>query len=188
MNRAVFFVLLLFATAALLMWWTGGNEPQPSQAASSGQRQPDGIAEDLQVRQFDEQGQISLVVNAKSMRYFANAQETQLLQPRFELYDAQQQSPWAITADSATVTGQRLVDLKNNVIIRSLDDDARIRSVHTGNLALDLLNKTMSTDQPVTLQGPGFITTGVGLEASLEGQKMHLKSQVNTVYEQTNHP
>ncbi|EKE71486.1 LPS export ABC transporter periplasmic protein LptC [Gallaecimonas xiamenensis] len=184
MNRALLFILVLFAITLGLVYWTGNDEDAAQQGQAQLVDQPDGIAEDLQVRQFDDKGQLSMQVNADSMTHFSLRQETWLTAPRFELYDQEQHKPWQIRADQAKVTGQRLVDLKNGVIIQSLTDDAPVRRVDTDNLQLDLVQKTMDTDAPVTIIGPGYVTSGVGLEAELEGQQVRLKSQVSTEYEQ----
>ncbi|WP_417358122.1 LPS export ABC transporter periplasmic protein LptC [Gallaecimonas pentaromativorans] len=184
MSRAFVFILLLFAATLALVFWPDGKVEQTTDNQALRADQPDGIAEDLQVRQFNEKGQLSMQVNAQSMAHYGLRQETWLTEPKFELYDQDKRSPWRITADKAKVTAQRLVDLQNNVIIQSLIKDAPITRVDTDNLELDLDSKTMNTDAPVVIVGPGYTTKGVGLDAMLDGQQVRLKSQVSTEYEQ----
>ncbi|WKE66051.1 LPS export ABC transporter periplasmic protein LptC [Gallaecimonas kandeliae] len=184
MNRALLFILLLFTATLALVYWPSKNQDQAQADPALLAQQPDGIAEDLQVRQFDDNGQLSMQVNADSMTHFSSKQETLLTSPRFELYDKEQHKPWQIRAERAIVSQQRLVDLRNDVIIQSLTEDAPVRRVDTDNLRLDLASKTMDTEAPVTIIGPGYITRGIGLEAKLEGQQVRIKSQVSTEYEQ----
>ncbi|WP_115720025.1 LPS export ABC transporter periplasmic protein LptC [Gallaecimonas mangrovi] len=184
MSRAVIFVLLLFAAASALMLWPSAKDDQDAAQQALLVEQPDGIADNLQVRQFDENGKLSMQVNAKSMTHYNLRQETWLVAPRFITYNNEQHSPWRITAEKAKVTGQRLVDLQNNVIIQSLIDDGPIKQINTDALELNLVKKTMNTDDPVVIVGPGYTTKGVGLNAKLDEQQVRLKSQVSTEYEQ----
>ncbi|WP_341502886.1 LPS export ABC transporter periplasmic protein LptC [Gallaecimonas sp. GXIMD4217] len=183
MSRATFFIILLFGAALLLAFWPGKDKDGGRAVPTVEDLQPDGIAQDLVVSQYDDQGRLANRVKATTMVHYGQLEETFLEEPEYELFDEGATSPWRIQARKGKVSQNRLVTLEDDVIISSQDPNQQIQRIETGLLQMDLDAKTLSSDDWVTISGPRFVMRGKGMTAELNGQKVRLLDQVTATYE-----
>jgi len=69
----------------------------------------------------------------------------------------------------------RVLDLKGNIIVTSLDDGYVLR---TDALEYSFRTKIASTESPVEIEGEGAWLSGVGMEASVEEKTVNIKKDV----------
>ncbi|CCQ10384.1 Uncharacterized protein YrbK clustered with lipopolysaccharide transporters [Pseudoalteromonas luteoviolacea B = ATCC 29581] len=181
MNQAR--VLLLIAFLAILSWlWT----PILTQTQDTWKEdadtlaRPDYIATDLKQSMFNEQGQLTHTVNAVKVEMFQELGFSHFQAPIFTLYNQEQN--WQLTANEATLYENNTLILEGHVVATNMDDTSMISHINAEHIRVDIQNKTMLSEQPVTILGPNLTIKGQGLLADLNTDSIELNNHTRTIY------
>ena len=140
-----------------------------------------------ETRKFDEQGQLTFVLNTNRGQYFKNQNKFVMDEPRMKANgNTSAQPPWRLSANTGVIFshGERIV-LRGKV--------HAWQQAPTGNTDLNtsLLtyypdSNVAETKRKVTMTSPGTRITGVGMKADLEQQLFQLLAKVKSKHHATN--
>jgi len=182
MNRAVVLICLFFASSILLFWNPFWSVTTPPKVQQTDDNLPDFTANKMTLRQYDEQGFLSSLVNAQQMAHY-NSRNTVFTKPSYILYPKQGRPRWRIEADIGIFDQEQRVQLKNNVIISAIDPEEKIQTIRTSYLELDLTTMIVTSDRDIKIAGKKFHITGQGLNANFRQQQFELIKDIQAVYE-----
>ena len=181
MSRATLLIGLFFISCVLLFmnpfWSINGVKVKPQSF------QPDFVANDMTLRQYNEEGYLSSQLHAQHMAFYDKTNITQFTKPSYILYPKQGSPKWKISADIVLVEQSDRVVLTNNVIISALDPTQNIKSITTSRRELNLGTMMISSEQKIKITGEQYDITGVGLKANLNQQHIELIKDIQAVYE-----
>lgn len=173
---------LLFAAAVTgwLVWLL--REPAPA-AALTGPPRSDYFLTDFSMVALDTQGRESFAASGPRLARHPHAGTLEVSSPEFTLPDPEG-GRWQATAEAAWVSadGAELRLLRDVRVAAPVGVDGPSSLISE---RLDLFPRTrkLSTANPVTASGPGFILRGVGLDADLDSRRFQLLDQVSARYE-----
>ena len=170
----------LLAAAGASGWLLYGTDFDAPVAAGSAADAPDAWMENFVTVEMDGAGRPQRRIEARRMTYHADA-TVELSDPYYVLYRAEGE-PWnvrsergRVSADGATVRLLGKVD-----IWRDAGSGGRALDVRTGHLTMRPDSEYGETAQPVTILMPASTTTGVGMHAHLDEDRIEILSQVRT--------
>lgn len=135
---------------------------------------------------YDLEGKPQYFAESQKIKRFETTERTEFLKPLLNLFDKETAlKQWKVTADFAEVTKEKMLNLRGNVRIESLDPTSRLQKIETDTLSVDLNTQDISTQSVVKSQGLGFTTTGTGLTGNLKKQIATLTKDVKTYIEPT---
>ncbi len=137
---------------------------------------------DFSAMLLDDEGQISLRIDAPILRNNASSQVGTIENPRIRI----QQDPeeWYITADSAVVTADREhVSLVGTVdLLRENRLTRENLEIHTRDVLLNVSPRTASTESAVTIVQDGDRLDAVGMKLDMKTDSYELLDQVRAQY------
>ena len=169
--------------------------------ASNHKQQPVSILDNVEIRQFDSQGQLRqhLTANRTEMITETNDQnkdshastqqgftatkdsknnKLRLIQPHMIIHE-KNNKPLTITANEGLIGHRdKKTQFTGNVEINDIDRQAKI---FTQSLTIDSNANILSTDQAISIESPTTTTTASGLEADLNKDQWQLLSGVKSV-------
>lgn len=183
MSRLYSVVLILFicslAIYGTLEWRASLDEEKMT---PSSELTPDFIAEALKSDFYNEHGALSYKMEASRMEHFSSLEITNFELPFYTVYPKEDNAPWKVSAEDATLYNNNRVVLKNRVILRSTESDSLIQEIHCKYLELDLNTNIISSDQTILVQGKNFTMYGSGLVIDLNTKQMALTEHVQTIF------
>jgi lipopolysaccharide export system protein LptC len=145
---------------------------------------------DVQVRQFDEAGNIRYQMNAPVVRSFQvkeapGAEDYSLFTtPTFILSNNSQKPNWHVSAQEGRLdNGNEWFTLKNDVLARQTSEKQGETTFSTSELRLNTQRQFAETDKAVTMRAAKSEITAVGLRAEMQREYIELLSQVKGTYE-----
>ena len=169
--------------------------------ASNHKQQPVSILDNVEIRQFDSQGQLRqhLTANRAEMITETNDQnkdshastqqeftatkdsknnKLRLIQPHMIIHE-KNNKPLTINANEGLIGHRdKKTQFTGNVEINDIDRQAK---VFTQSLTIDSNANILSTDQAISIESPTTTTTASGLEADLNKDQWQLLSGVKSV-------
>lgn len=184
MNRITLSIGILFILVLLtnLPQWLTEEQIIPVTETESAW-QPNYQASEMLSTLFDDNGNISHQVYASKMEHFELLGFTLFKQPQYTIFVATQQTPWQVSAGEGTLYDTNRIQLENSVEIRNQDDKGFARTIRTDFIEIDLLEKTMQSDQQVQIFGQDYVINSNGFTANLTTQQYELLNHVQTVYQ-----
>ncbi|WP_440876214.1 LPS export ABC transporter periplasmic protein LptC [Thalassotalea sp. PLHSN55] len=183
LNSLAFSIFLIaVSTYAVLEWME--NKDKTAEVIST-DLVPEFIAENLQSDIFNEDGQLSYVIDAQRMEHFSDLSLTNFELPRYTLYPKNNSLPWKMSANEATLYDNNRVILKNRVRLYATDKNSLIQEINGKYLELDLNTNIISSEQTILIKGKGFTMYGSGLIVDLNTTQMTLTEHVQTIYKKT---
>ncbi|EGN74876.1 hypothetical protein A28LD_1893 [Idiomarina sp. A28L] len=190
MNRRSIFIILLVAFVATIILWGAFDDEE---AIESGQRSekliPDFTATGLETRVFESDGRLAQQIRAEHMAHFSALNLTELEKAVYITYldesavdSSETGSVWEVSADKGRYYEGERLELESNVLIINRSNTGYIDEIKTDFISIDLQNRIMHTDSPVTIQGPQFTINGNGMRVDLEVQQLELIDHVETIY------
>ena len=182
--RAIFrpwaVLAVLLAAAGVSGWILYGidfDAPAPARGASDA---PDAWMESFVTVEMDGAGRPQRRIEARRMTYHADA-TIELSDPYYVLYRAEGE-PWNVRSERGRVSADgTTVRLLGRVDIwRDDGSGGRALDVRTGHLTMLPDSEYGETMQPVTILMPSSTTTGIGMHAYLDEDRIELLSQVRT--------
>ncbi|MCT8636691.1 LPS export ABC transporter periplasmic protein LptC [Glaesserella parasuis] len=141
------------------------------------------IGQKISTSAYDLNGKPQYFAQAEVKRY-ENTQRTEFLKPLLNLFDAESAlKQWQVEADYADVTKDKILNLRGNVKINSLDPTSRLQKIEAEVLSIDLNTQDIFSDSTVKSTGIGFTSTGIGLKGNLRKQTATLTKDVKTYIE-----
>lgn len=137
------------------------------------------IGNRIRTEVYNLQGLPQYLATAVEIKHFENTEITEFYQPLLELFNEERSfRQWKVVADYAELSKEKILDLKGNVIIESLDPTSKLQRIETDQLSLDLHTQDIATQSQVTSYGQGFHSTGIGLTGNLKRQVAELVQDV----------
>ena len=183
MSRVGLLICLFFVSGLLLFWNPFWSFNQPKNNTAEQELQPDFVALDMTLRQFNQLGFLASEVHAKQMLHFDSANITEFTKPSYIIYPNGGAAKWKISADIGVFNQRDHVVLKNNVIISSIASTAVVKTITTSRVEIDLTTMMVTSKQPIKVIGEKFHITGVGLKADLNQQQIELIKDIQAVYD-----
>lgn len=147
---------------------------------------PEYTGEKMSTSVFDEKGKPQYFAQAQEIKRYENTDRTEFFKPLLNLFDkVSALKQWQVNADYAEITKEKMLHLKGNVKIQSLEPTSRLQTIETDQLSVDLNSQDVMSDSVVKTVGLGFTTTGRGLAGNLKEQVATLKNEVKTYIEPT---
>lgn len=183
MNRITISIGILFVLI-LAVYVPGWFDTTPEQKTVSDEEswQPNYQARNLRSTLYNDEGKISHQVFATKMEHYQLLGFTLFSQPQYTIFVADQDNPWQVFAKEGTLYEDNRIQLETDVEIRSLDEQGFVQTIKTQFLEVNLVDKTMMSDQPVEINGKDFVVNSNGFTANLITQKYELIDHVQTQY------
>lgn len=181
-------IILLLIVAVLAGWYFSQQESKNSNLADLVKREdsPEYMGQKMETTVFDIKGKPQYFAQANEIKRYESTERTEFFKPLLNLFDAETAlKQWKVTSDYAEVTKDKILNLKGNVKIQSLDQTSRLTSIETEQLSVNLTTQDIFTDSVVKSTGMGFTTTGTGLTGNLKKQVATLTKDVKTYIEPT---
>ena len=179
------FLQLLLALAlglAASYYWEpkAGKAPDPETTARQ-QSLPKNYLENTRTWSYDEQGQLSEILEAASAEHFPQRNESLLEQPRYYSHHGDDRTWSAQATRGRYVHNEELLILRDGV---DLTNDQTGGKLTSESITLNLVNKTAGSLVPVLItQGP-HQTRADGMLAHLDLEQIRLFKNVESTYVQ----
>ncbi|MCC5826123.1 LPS export ABC transporter periplasmic protein LptC [Alkalimonas sp.] len=174
-------LLLLLALLAVAWYWYDRSD-EASAPLTERELIPDFVAEQLTRIVYDEQGQLSELMQASRMEHYDLLGFTQLEQPVFTLLDRTHNLSWQASSNTAVLYPDDKLILDGAVLLQNLASGDLIDRVQTSYLEMLLASEQFVTDEDVQIFGDGFTIFGRGLRASIVQQTIEIEHHLRTDY------
>ncbi|KAE9537172.1 LPS export ABC transporter periplasmic protein LptC [Ursidibacter arcticus] len=181
-------LILLLIVAILGGWYFSQQESNNADLAQLVKREgsPEYVGNKMETTVYDLNGKPQYFAEAQEIKRYESTERTEFFKPLLDLFDVETAlKQWKVTADYAEITKERILNLKGNVKIESLDATSRLTYIETDTLSVNLSTHDISTESVVKSKGMGFTTTGTGLVGNLKKQVATLTKDVKTYIEPT---
>lgn len=184
MNRVSASIGFLFVLVILTNIPTWFEEEQISVDASDETTGlPNYQASNMRSTIFNDQGEVNHRVFAEHMEHYEDFDLTLFEDPQYTVYTADKSSPWDVSARKGVLYGENRIHLNTDVEIESLTAADFVQRINTHFVEIDLVAKTLKSDQPVTVTGKNFVIDSKGFNADLTTKEFELVNQVQAIYE-----
>lgn len=185
-------LVLIALTIIFLLFWD--TPPQsflkPKVQPQAAVKYPSNILQNTANREYDDDGQLKSIFEAKESRYFqvntkrrSHKDYAELTEPKLTLLSANA-PPWFITADQGkTKENGEIIHLWGNVHIWQKDTLGQISELTTPYLVVKPEQQYAETDKPVMIISAGSKTNAVGMKAFLQQDTIKLLSNVRGIHE-----
>ena len=135
---------------------------------------------------FDETGKIEYKLLANKTTGFSEKDISVFEQPKLTVYISNKENKaptiWEVSSDEGILYQQNKLILSKNVWVKNLSLDQLIQTMTTEKITILLDKKEISSDQPITWQGPQMQQQGIGMWASLVTEELIVKDKIKAVY------
>lgn len=183
MSRLTVSILFLFLLILLLNlpMWMEADKVQQTEEDQLGW-QANYQANEMLSTLYNKQGMVSHKVFATKMEYFEELGFTVFEHPRYTIFTERTESPWQVNALEGTLYEDNRIQLENNVLIKTLNDEGFVQQIETSFIEINLIDKTMTSDEPVIITGQDYVIHSNGFVANLLTRKFELIDHVQTVF------
>ncbi|WP_373820356.1 LPS export ABC transporter periplasmic protein LptC [Glaesserella sp.] len=180
-------VILLVIVAVLGGWYYSQQTTETAELQLiKKEGDPEYVGQRMTTMVYDLAGKPQYFAEAQEIKRYENTERTEFLKPLLDLFDKDSAiRQWKVSADYANVTKDKILTLKGNVKIKSLDPNSRLQEIETNSLSIDLNTQDIFSESVVKSVGMGFTTTGTGLTGNLKKQVATLTKDVKTHLEPT---
>ncbi len=175
---------IAFAALAFLLWHS--DDPATVNTAAielRGSAEPDTFVNDGTYRSFDELGQLEVIISSPRIEQFDDRPDATMVAPDATLLDQETGTQWHVTADHGLFhQTNEILDLNDNVrVTRPVAGGKAV--LLTEYLRVDNPARKVVTDHPVTIESPGTVTQGTGMEGWIDERIVELETNVKGIYE-----
>jgi lipopolysaccharide export system protein LptC len=182
MNRIKWSIALIFS-AVLILYLPILFEDEEQKVVDNSDLEliPNYQAVNLNSKLYDKEGRLSHQVVADKMEHYEALGFAVFHNPVYTLYldDGQ---PWKVTAGEGTLYTNNRIQLENNVKIVNLRAQEYIKQITTEYIEINLQDKTLSSDQKVTISGVNYEVNSIGIFGNLTTQQYEFKNHVQTEF------
>jgi lipopolysaccharide export system protein LptC len=182
-------VVGILVIAFVTMKYSGTHDAVTSEQAAA-KIFPHTYLLNVQVRQFDEGGNIRYQMNAPVVRSFqvkdtpSNEDYSLFTSPVFMLSNDPQKPSWYVSAQEGRLdNSDEWFTLKNDVLARQISEKQGETTFNTSELRLNTKQQFAETDKAVTMRAAKSEITAIGLRAEMQRERIELLSHVKGIYE-----
>lgn len=132
---------------------------------------------------YGDDGVRSYIIRSNNLDHYSKSGETIFNGPTLMIYREGSVVEWQVTATKAVLDKSHTLTLYDKVLMQNLLPGASFDTMATDKLIIDLTNRDFTADQPVTLVGPQFETTGGAMQGNLKQHTATLTNKVQGRYE-----
>ena len=185
MNRVYLSIGLLFCILTFVYINFLSHESTPTVTDDTPEAwDPNYRARNMKSTLYAENGTINHEVFAASMEHYDILGFTLFQEPQYTIYADETEAPWKIIAKEGTLYGGERIELEQNVLIQSLNPTDFVQTIEASFIEIDLITKTMVSDEAVVIRGQNYVINSNGFTANLVTRKLELKDHVETIYQQ----
>lgn len=181
MNGQNVIIVTLLLGATLTWGWLNLHTDEDKQQ-NHAQQTPDFTASDLYTVSYNKLGLVQYRIYADNMKYYEQDQTSTFRAPRILIYPGPNKPIWQVVSRTATAYRQNKVTFHQDVVVKNLNNDGYIQDLLTPLLHVNLTQQTMRTDQQVTMSGPLYDQTGIGMHGSMATEEVTLLKDISAVY------
>ena len=138
---------------------------------------------DFSSYRYNELGKLQEIVNAEIALDIPKSKEIQLMNPHIYTHDGNKNT-WIASADLGVMRkDSSLVTLKKNVQVINKNTQSK---VETSEVNFDLIERIAETNKEVVMSHNDGYTVAGGMKADLTTSTLELRTQVKTIYSNTN--
>jgi len=179
-----------FIVACLLIWLLNDSfqdKEKPSLNVTEvvgTELKPDYYAENLQLREFNEQGELQSSIKTNLLSHYAEYQQANLESPEITMYSVDGDI-WRMNSKSGTIQDDtRNLSLLNNVILKVSDSDEQQKMLlQTMELHFDVSEQSLWTDSSISAESGNSDFAATGLHMALKTEQLQLKEKVKIHYD-----
>ena len=183
MNRVSLSITFLFFLILLLnlpIWKEEEKTTELSQDPTNWE--PNYMANQMLSTLYNDKGMVTHKVFAIKMEHFDELGFTLFEKPKYTIYTERTEQPWQVVAQEGTLYEDNRIQLEKDVQIISMGDTEFVQEIKTSFIEINLDDKTMTSDQPVTITGPDYVIHSNGFVANMLTRKFELLDHVQTVF------
>lgn len=175
--------LFLGAIAIVLVGWLVATSEQVAPTLGTVKGDPSFWGNNMLTVVYDPEGKLHYKLVSTKVKYYAETGDTDFTQPLMTLYSQTGIPIWMVRADSAVLTKDRMLYLKNNVEVNSLTPESQLERLETAQATINLKTQDITSDTEVKLYGTNFTSTGLKMVGNLRNRTAALQEQVKSYYE-----
>lgn len=184
--KNLFKLAILLAVVALFAhFWTTPPERlmEARQQADPKAPEADSFMSQSTTRRFDEQGELTYLLNAERTDFFMDANRYQLQQPEMEMITDDRSRHRARSNQGTVLNGGEEIRLEGDVLIWQHEPSVRAYEMRTSLLHVYPDTHFAETDRPVELLSDQGTTDGIGLRAYLNEQRFEILNDVKSIHQ-----
>ncbi len=133
--------------------------------------------------QFLPDGKLQYEMTSDKVEHLKASEVTLLTNPDLNMFRGTE-FPWHVQSEHGEVNPDGTqVELIDSVRITRFDEKNRRTLITTTRMTVFPQQQYAQTDQPVSIDGAGGVSTGIGMKAYLKESRIHLLSNVRGQYE-----
>ncbi|WP_087016672.1 LPS export ABC transporter periplasmic protein LptC [Thaumasiovibrio subtropicus] len=132
---------------------------------------------------FSEAGMPMYRIEAQTLNYYANTNETTFDDPVVWIYQNGLTVEWRISASRATLTKTHTLQMDGNVRIFNLLPESDVELIKSDDLLLTFTDSKFTSDSEIEVTGKGFQNRGIGIVGSFKDYNATLLNDVKGRYE-----
>lgn len=183
MSKTRRWVIILLALAALVLIGINLADNDDTGRVSINNHEPTYQSEHTNTMVYSPDGALSYRLVAEHVEYFSDEAVSFFTKPVMTAWDTNKVPTWAISADKAKLTNDRLLYLDGHVEVNALTPDSQLRKITTDRAVVNLITQDVSSDSLVTLYGTSFNSSGMKMRGNLRNKNAELIEKVKTSYE-----
>lgn len=185
MKNLIKLALVIAAVALFAHFWTTPPERllDARQQAANEAPKADSFMSASVTRRFDEEGNLTYLLNAERTDFFMDTNRYQLQQPKMEMVADDGSRHRARSQLGTVLSGGEEILLEGDVVIWQEQPAEQAYQLQTPTLQLYPDRRFAETDRPVKLLSDESVTDGVGLNAYLNEQRFEILANVKSVHQ-----
>lgn len=171
MSRTGALILLILVAAAIISGWLKISVPTSPVRQPQELKRSDYFMTDFNLRQYDRQGRLHYQMRGKRMEHYPIDDSALIRSPELSVKPEQPENRWTISAEQAAAPSRALDEIvfSGNVHMRRPSSfETAALSLRTQRLVIKPDAEQLTSDQAVTLNGPGAHIEGHNLNADLK--------------------
>ena len=176
--------LALAACVVVTGWMLASLRDEERAAREAAAHTPDFYMENFTTTTMGADGSPTRRISADYMAHFADTESSEFTNPYLVLYP-ESGEPWQVRSERgwASAHDDVMLLLGEVHIWRDTAEGERLLDIHTRDLRVLPATDYGETDQPVTIRRGNVRSSGLGMRAYLEDDRLELLSKVRTVYD-----
>jgi len=145
---------------------------------------PDYYSENLQLREYNEQGELQSLIETTRLSHYSDQQQVHLESPKLVMYGIEGDT-WQVTSASGEIhDNSRNLTLFDNVKIKVTDNNKQQKVlIKTSQLHYDVSRQSLWTKSKVSAESPLGNFHSTGLHMNLKTEELELKEKVEIFYD-----
>ena len=147
---------------------------------------PTFIAKNFHGENYNEEGQLTAVIDSPHVEYFEKQTLITLEKPTgvWHDYHNQQQEPnrWQIKAMKGSYIIDSKASLEGSIVLTPLHQDPTLKKISTEKVDYNLITKEIFSDRLIVIEGQNFINYGTGFKVDLNTDTITISGEPHARY------